>query len=103
MAMVDSGTLFWLIFVALALMNACLFIVVSLMIKEDRNKRSKTKQKCTHFFGYLSVHPRNKPIPDECFSCIKAIECVKEVVHLDDEDVGDIVEEEAPVIVVAHA
>ena len=32
--------------------------------------------KCSHFFGYLRKIPRNTPIPDECFSCPKMVECL---------------------------
>jgi len=31
---------------------------------------------CSHFFGYLRKIPRNTPIPDECFSCLKMVECL---------------------------
>lgn len=31
---------------------------------------------CSHFFGYLRKIPRNSPMPDECFSCTKMVECI---------------------------
>jgi len=35
-------------------------------------------QGCPHYFGYLGEHPRNTPIPNECFTCIKIMECLLE-------------------------
>ncbi|MEM2466082.1 MAG: hypothetical protein QXZ47_02160 [Candidatus Bathyarchaeia archaeon] len=32
--------------------------------------------KCEHFFGYLRNRPKNTPIPDECLTCDKMIECL---------------------------
>jgi len=32
--------------------------------------------KCSHFLGYLRKIPRDTPIPDECFSCPKMVECL---------------------------
>lgn len=31
---------------------------------------------CPHFFGYLRKLPKNTPMPDECFSCLKMMECI---------------------------
>lgn len=31
---------------------------------------------CSHFFGYLRKIPKNTPMPDECLSCQKMIECI---------------------------
>jgi len=33
-------------------------------------------QGCPHHFGYLVEHPKNTPIPDECLTCIKMLECL---------------------------
>ena len=33
-------------------------------------------QGCPHYFGYLGEHPKNTPIPNECFTCIKILECL---------------------------
>jgi hypothetical protein len=30
---------------------------------------------CSHYFGYLGEHPKNTPIPNECLTCIKIMEC----------------------------
>jgi DNA-directed RNA polymerase subunit RPC12/RpoP len=32
--------------------------------------------KCTHFLGYLKKRPKNTPIPDECLTCGKMVECL---------------------------
>jgi len=31
---------------------------------------------CNHFLGYLKKIPKNTIIPDECFGCLKMIECL---------------------------
>ncbi|MEM2995630.1 MAG: hypothetical protein QXI91_06445 [Candidatus Bathyarchaeia archaeon] len=32
--------------------------------------------KCSHFLGYLKKRPKNTPIPDECLTCEKMVECL---------------------------
>jgi len=36
-------------------------------------------QGCPHHFGYLGKHPKNTPIPNECLTCIKIMECLSNV------------------------
>ena len=85
--MVDVGTLFPLILTALTFIVIGMFFLVYLMIIGEREKnRLKAKlqafdnmeeaQECYHFFGYLFGYPQDEPIPDECFGCPKAIECM---------------------------
>jgi len=31
---------------------------------------------CPHYFGYLTEHPKNTPIPNECLTCFKIMECL---------------------------
>jgi hypothetical protein len=31
---------------------------------------------CPHYYGYLGQHPKNTPIPNECLTCIKIMECL---------------------------
>jgi DNA-directed RNA polymerase subunit RPC12/RpoP len=31
---------------------------------------------CTHHLGYLMRRPKSTPIPDECLTCMKMIECM---------------------------
>jgi len=33
-------------------------------------------QRCPYHFGYLGEHPKNTPIPNECLTCIKIMECL---------------------------
>jgi len=88
--MADYTTLFTLILTALTfVIIGIIFIVYIIMIGEREKKKlqtnesssvaeEETTQDCPHFFGYLSGYPLNEPIPDECFGCTKAIECVNE-------------------------
>jgi|GEM_PF-690821 DNA-directed RNA polymerase subunit RPC12/RpoP len=32
--------------------------------------------KCNHFLGYLKRRPKDAPIPDDCLTCEKMIECL---------------------------
>ena len=32
--------------------------------------------KCPHHFGYLKERPKNAPIPDECLTCKKMVQCI---------------------------
>ncbi|MEM3703400.1 MAG: hypothetical protein QXX79_03135 [Candidatus Bathyarchaeia archaeon] len=42
-----------------------------------KSKESWSKEaKCGHFLGYLKKRPKNMPIPDECLTCSKMIECL---------------------------
>jgi hypothetical protein len=34
---------------------------------------------CSHYFGYLGEYPKNTPIPNECLTCIKIMECLSKV------------------------
>jgi len=34
---------------------------------------------CPHHFGYLGEHPKNTPIPNECLTCIRIMECLSKV------------------------
>ena len=43
----------------------------------DRLEENKLEDEpgCTHELGYLKTLPRKTPVPDECLSCSKIIEC----------------------------
>jgi len=97
--MADYGTLFQLILAALTFVIIGMFFIVYLMIIGVRDKKrleaminrsapttpqvqqaqqaqgSQLKE-CPHFFGYLAQYPRDQPVPDECFGCIKAMQCM---------------------------
>jgi len=36
-------------------------------------------QGCPHHFGYLGEHPKHTPIPNECLTCTKIMECLSKV------------------------
>ncbi len=87
--MADYGTLFLLVLALLTFVIIGIFFIVYLMILGEREKnRPKTKvesltetdamQECPHSFGYLAGYPQDEPIPDECFGCAKAVECMNE-------------------------
>jgi predicted RNA-binding Zn-ribbon protein involved in translation (DUF1610 family) len=38
--------------------------------------KAETGTKCLHHFGYLKNRPKNTPIPDECLTCDRMIECL---------------------------
>jgi hypothetical protein len=35
------------------------------------------KSGCPHHFRYLGEHPKNTPIPNECLTCVKIMECLE--------------------------
>ena len=85
--MADYATLFQLILAALTFVIIGMGFIVYLMILSERErKRLKaerisaatkvTPDNCPHFFGYLCQYPSDQPIPDECFGCMKAIQCI---------------------------
>jgi len=86
--MADFGLLFSLILLALTFVIIGMCFIVYMMILGEREKRMKpqavsapsqeSERACPHHFGYLSGHPVNKPIPEECFGCLKAVQCVNQ-------------------------
>jgi len=46
---------------------------------ERREKEKTGVQYCPHYFGYLGEHPKNTPIPNECLTCTKIMECLSKV------------------------
>ena len=39
-------------------------------------KEEKDPSKCAGYLGYLASLPKNKPIPQECLTCPKVLDCV---------------------------
>lgn len=85
--MADYETLFFLALTALTLVLIGMGFIVYLMILGEREKNKNRAQMdsfsqidvelaCPHYFGYLTGNPPNEPIPDECFGCPKAVECM---------------------------
>jgi len=86
--MADFATLFTLILVALTFVIVGMCFIVYIMIIGERQKRMKAEgvpapdeefdEECPHNFGYLSGFPLNQPIPEECFGCVNAIQCMNQ-------------------------
>jgi len=47
-------------------------------VKTEKTESSEATQPsgCPHHFGYLGQHPKNTPIPNECLTCTKIMECL---------------------------
>ena len=52
--------------------------VSTVPVKTMKNDSSKGPQPsgCPHYYGYLEEHPKNTPIPNECLTCTKIMECL---------------------------
>lgn len=84
--MADFGLLFTLILVALTFVVVGMCFIVYIMIIGEREKRKMAESalilagqvniECPHFFGYLSGLPSDEPVPDECFGCVNATQCM---------------------------
>lgn len=46
------------------------FSRVDIAVKEE-----KSPLECPYYFGFLKTYPKKTPIPDECLTCPKIIEC----------------------------
>ena len=44
--------------------------------KKPESSRNNQSSGCPHHFGYLKEHPKNIPIPNECLTCTKIMECL---------------------------
>jgi len=42
---------------------------------ESTIKKEETSSDCPHGFGYLSKRPANQPLPQECLTCRKLLDC----------------------------
>jgi len=45
-------------------------------LEENNLKQPEEKAKCTYSFGYLSKRSKDAPIPEECLTCSRMIECM---------------------------
>jgi len=43
---------------------------------EPPQREVKAPSGCTHRFGYLAKRPKNDPIPQECLTCSKIVDCM---------------------------
>ncbi len=48
----------------------------SLETEKPEFSRNNNSSGCPHSFGYLKEHPKNTPIPNECLTCTKIMECL---------------------------
>jgi len=48
----------------------------STVVVRKSGKSDSDETECEHFFGYLRKRPKNTPIPDECLTCSKMVECL---------------------------
>ena len=39
-------------------------------------KKERASSNCPHHFGYLTDRPKGAPIPEECLTCQKMLECI---------------------------
>ena len=92
--MADYETLFQLILAALTFVIVGMGFIVYLMILGERGRKKlmaermsaatkTTPDNCSHYFGYLGQYPTDQPIPDECFGCMKALQCINQQVPQD--------------------
>jgi hypothetical protein len=42
----------------------------------ERAEPKLDEVKCGHFFGYLKRRPKDSPVPEDCLTCGKMIECM---------------------------
>ena len=47
-------------------------------IKTEKTETSQEARPpgCPYHFGYLREHPKNTPVPNECLTCTKIMECL---------------------------
>jgi hypothetical protein len=45
-------------------------------LKIEVEDKTEEAVACTHYLGYLKRRPKNTPIPEECLTCNKMIECM---------------------------
>jgi hypothetical protein len=44
---------------------------------ESQEKKAKGSSSCLHEFGYLAKRAKDDPIPDECYTCSKILDCMR--------------------------
>ena len=43
---------------------------------KPQEKEEKGSSECSHHFGYLANRPKDAPIPQECLTCPKIVDCM---------------------------
>lgn len=49
---------------------------VSVETENPEFSRNNQSSGCPHRFGYLKEHPKHTPIPNECLTCTRIMECL---------------------------
>ena len=49
---------------------------VSVETEKPEFSRNNNSSGCPHHFGYLKEHPKHTPIPNECLTCTRLMECL---------------------------
>jgi hypothetical protein len=49
---------------------------VSVETEKPAFSRNNHSLGCPHYFGYLKEHPKHTPIPNECLTCTRIMECL---------------------------
>jgi hypothetical protein len=49
---------------------------VSVETEKPEFSRNNHSSGCPHHFGYLKEHPKHTPIPNECLTCTRIMECL---------------------------
>jgi len=44
--------------------------------EKEKGPKEESLKGCPHHFGYLAHRPKNTPIPQECLTCQKIVECM---------------------------
>jgi len=44
--------------------------------EKEKGPKEESPKGCPHQFGYLAHRPKNVPIPQECLTCQKIVECM---------------------------
>ena len=47
------------------------------MLQENEPAKLEDTAACPHYLGYLKKRPKNSPIPENCFTCMKMIDCTR--------------------------
>jgi len=50
--------------------------LISMVEPRKLGAESENMAKCGHFFGYLKKRQKETPIPEECLTCGKMVECL---------------------------
>jgi DNA-directed RNA polymerase subunit RPC12/RpoP len=50
---------------------------LTMIVRDSKPERENEKKiTCDHSVGYLRIRPKNTPIPEECLTCDKMVDCM---------------------------